>query len=179
MTRPYYADDWRALAHEAEEALRRREALLPRLEEKGSTDKAAQTRAEIRIWRAIAADWAWVVRHDRPSLPAADAPVSDSEKLAALTASLQRSGKAVLQAYDRLPSSIRFFMTEGRNLDEMDLIFGSDIAEFLAAHHQRDRFAAMLWHQEPARNRALHHAVRSTIHIRAAIRREAQARHAA
>lgn len=179
MTRPYFADDWRALAHEAEEALRRREVLLPRLEEKGSTDKAAQSRAEIRVWRAIAADWAWIIRHERPTLPASDAPVSDPEKLAALTDSLRRSGKAVLQAYDRLPSSIRFFMTEGRNLDELDLIFGVDIAEFLAAHYQRDRFMALLWHQDPTRNRALHHAVRSTIHIRAQLRREAQGRVAA
>lgn len=178
-SRPYLADQWRDLAHEAEEALRRREAALPRLQEKGNVAKAEQLVAEIRVWRAIAADWHWVVLHEPTTPVPGEAPVTGAEKLAALTDSLARCDTALRAAYDHLPTEVRFFMTEGCNLIEMDLIYGSTISEFLGHHFRRDRVRALLWHQDPLRNAALHLAVRSTIHIRAQLRREGQGRQAA
>jgi hypothetical protein len=127
------------LAREAEAALRRREEQYPALVDAGkiSAEQAAQ---EIRVWRAIAADWRRVVDGSAD----AAAWVSRDGKVAALRESIRRYNKALARAIDNAPDAVRRDCVEGNPLWRLDEKHGDAFAPILAVIHQRDRVEDML-----------------------------------
>jgi hypothetical protein len=133
----YYSD----LAREAAEAVRLREEKYAALVKARGQQQAD---LELRVWRAIASDWHWVVTLDRPDAPSATL----MEKIHLLTLARGRADQALARTIAKAPDIVRRDCTEGRNLSELDLLYGEDVAPVLAAHGQRDRIDDLLdWYQ--------------------------------
>ncbi|MBB5684327.1 hypothetical protein [Sphingobium boeckii] len=148
IERPAFANDWPALATEARDALERRQAQLPKLIEQGKGDKAELLRGEIRVWRAIAADWAEITDRCRPQTDWADY-VSGPDKLEALAISRARCHAALVKEANALPAGIRA-SAPNVILSMMEQVHGAEVLPYLAAHRRLDCVEAMLWWQEPA-----------------------------
>lgn len=90
------------LAAHAAAAVERREAQYPALIEAGkiAADQAAR---EIRVWRAIAADWRWVTTGERADAPAATL----DEKIAALEDSCSRAERALRRTFAAGDAGVR------------------------------------------------------------------------
>jgi hypothetical protein len=95
-------DRYATLAREAAAAVERRQAQYPALVERGKLS-ADQANAEIRVWRAIAEDWRWVVTLERIDAP----PATLDEKVAALEESARRAERAMRRAFARADTGVR------------------------------------------------------------------------
>ncbi|SCW77268.1 hypothetical protein SAMN02927924_02782 [Sphingobium faniae] len=140
-----------SLALEAEAALQRREEQYPALVDAGKIP-AEQSAQEIRVWRAIAADWRRVVDG------AGDAAIwgSRDDKIAALRESIRRYNKALARVIGNAPDAVRRDCGDGTPLWRLDEKHGEAFAPILAVIHQRDRVEDMLdWYlaEQPGSNR--------------------------
>jgi hypothetical protein len=136
-------DRYAPLADEAAAAVQRREAQYPTLIEAGkiSADQAAQ---EIRIWRAIAADWRWVVSLERTE----GAPAALAEKVEALEESVRRAERAMRRAFERSDSSVREAWSQDMPMSEMTSRYGDATATFVAEWERYWCFADLLaWYR--------------------------------
>ena len=95
-------DRYAPLAREAAAAVERRQAQYPALVERGKLS-ADQADAEIRVWRAIAADWRWVVMLKRIDAP----PATLAEKVDALEESARRAERAMRRAFAEADTGVR------------------------------------------------------------------------
>lgn len=120
-----------ALANEAAAAVERREARYPALIKAGKipADQAAQ---EIRVWRAIAADWHWVVTFDRREVDSA----THAEKIAAIEESLRRTERALRKAIAACDDQLRRAWAEMVPIAVIADRFGDGATAFLEAWHQ-------------------------------------------
>lgn len=133
----YYA----YLAREAAEAVRLREEKYDTLVKTRGQDQAD---LELRVWRAIASDWHWVVTLNRIAAP----PASLMEKIELLTLARSRADQALARTIAKAPDSVRRDCIEGHNLSELDVRHGKAVALVLSAHGQRDRIDDLLdWYQ--------------------------------
>ena len=123
------------LAKEAAAAVDRREAQFPARVDAGKL-APEQAALEIRVWRAIAADWHWVVTLERQTVES----VTLEEKLAAIEESLRRADKALNKAFHASDERIRRQWTEGMSMLTIADFFGDDARPFLEAW---DRFYAI------------------------------------
>ena len=137
---PHFAHQWDLIAAEAADAARRRNASIEILTERLG-EIAAQ--AELSAWRAIAADWHWVVNHQRP---AGIDNVSQLAKLTALEESFTRCTLQLRKEQDALPAEIRATM-DGNTETGLRYIHGDLIDPYLTAYRRRDLVEAMLWWQ--------------------------------
>lgn len=128
---PQYAP----LAKEAAAAVDRREALFPARVDAGKL-APEQAALEIRVWRAIAADWHWVVTLERREVEAATL----EEKLAAIEESLRRADNELNKAFHASDERIRRQWTEGMSMRTIADFFGDDARPFVEAW---DRFYAI------------------------------------
>lgn len=129
------------LAREAAEAVRLREEKYDALVKARGKDQAD---LELRVWRAIAADWHWVVTLDRPDVP----PATLMEKIALLTLARTRADQALARAIDKAPDLVRRDCAEGRSLAGLDHLHGQAAAPVLEAHAQRDRIDDLIdWYE--------------------------------
>jgi hypothetical protein len=124
-------DRYAPLAQEAAAAVERRQAQYPALIAAGKLP-ADQAEREIRVWRAIASDWRWVVTLDRRD----DAPATLEEKLAALEESRRRAERAMRRAFDRADSSVREAWRQDMAIAVIAERFGDAATPFLAAWEQ-------------------------------------------
>lgn len=167
MTEPVFARDYEALAAEADDAVRRREDSFPALvAEHRITRQAADD--EIRIWRAIAAEWHWVLTREERTVE----PATQGERLAMLEKSHARASRLVLNEHANLPDPVRAQAVEGESLETLEWRHGIRIARFIRAHIQRDRIAALLWWQRNTGTRSIRFAMRLNDALRAEIRAE-------
>jgi len=123
------------LAKEAAAAVERREKLFPALIKAGKI-AADQAALEIRVWRAIAAEWHWVVTLERRQVESA----ALEEKLAAIEESLRRADNALNKAFHASDERIRRQWTDGMSMLTITDFFGDDARPFLEAW---DRFYAI------------------------------------
>ena len=120
-------DRYAPLADEAAAAVQRRETQYPALIEAGKllADQAAQ---EIRVWRAIAADWRWVATLERVDAP----PATLAEKVEALEESTGRAERAMRRAFARSDSSVRDAWAQDMPMAEMTGRYGDATKAFFA-----------------------------------------------
>ncbi|WP_257554106.1 hypothetical protein [Sphingobium sp. CFD-2] len=131
------------LAEEAGAAVERREAQYPALIEAGKISADQATR-EIRVWRAIAADWHWVVRLERREVEAATL----EEKLAALEDSTRRAERALHKAFRAADSSVRDAWQREMPIAHIAERYGAAAAPFLAEWDRYWCFADLLkWYR--------------------------------
>ncbi|BBD01868.1 hypothetical protein [Sphingobium sp. YG1] len=136
-------DRYAPLADEAAAAVLRREAQYPALIGAGklSADQAAQ---EIRVWRAIAADWRWVVSLDRVEAPSATL----AEKVEALEESTSRAERAMRRAFARSDSSVQEAWAKDMPMAEMTSRYGDATAPFFTEWERYWCFADLLdWYR--------------------------------
>lgn len=156
---PHFIHQWDLIAAEAAEAARRRKASIEILTERLG-EIAAQ--AELAAWRAIAADWHWVVHHQRP------AGVDDASQLAKLTAleeSFKRCTTQLRKEQDALPAEIRATI-EGNTETGLRYIHGDAIEPYLTAYRRRDLVEAMLWWQRRTGDQSIRILVLANIKAR-------------
>ena len=134
MTRPAPA----TLAAEAASAAARRRDQYPALVAAGRIGQS-QADDEIRIWTAIAADWAWVAGAASIAADGAGA----AEKIAACTDSLRRFDAALAKAISAAPAPVAADCTPGRDLAELRAAHGEAVATILAILAQRDAIEAI------------------------------------
>lgn len=136
-------DRYAPLADEAAAAVQRREAQYPAMIEAGklSADQASQ---EIRVWRAIAADWRWVVTLERVDAP----PATLAEKVEALEESTGRAERAMRRAFARSDSSVRDAWAQDMPMAEMTVRYGDATTAFFAEWERYWCFADLLdWYR--------------------------------
>lgn len=136
-------DRYAPLADEAAAAVQRREAQYPALIKAGklSADQAEQ---EIRVWRAIAADWRWVVSLERVEAE----PVTLAEKIEALEESVRRAERAMRRAFEKSDSSVREAWSQDMPMSEMTSRYGDATASFFAEWERYWCFADLLaWYR--------------------------------
>ncbi|MES2175074.1 MAG: hypothetical protein V4523_14165 [Pseudomonadota bacterium] len=132
-------DRYAPLADEAAAAVQRREAQYPALIEAGklSADQAAR---EIRVWRAIAADWRWVVALERVEA----APATLAEKVEALEESTRRAERAMRRAFSAADSSVQEAWAQDMPMAEMTIRYGDATATFFTEWERYWCFADLL-----------------------------------
>lgn len=136
-------DRYAPLADEAAAAVERREAQYPTLIEAGkiTADQAAR---EIRVWRAIAADWRWVVTLERVEA----APATLAEKAEALEESARRAERAMRRAYAASDSSVRDAWAMDMPMAEMASRYGDATTAFFVEWERYWCFADLLtWYR--------------------------------
>ncbi|MBY8826083.1 hypothetical protein [Sphingomonas colocasiae] len=156
---PHFAHDWDLIAAEAADAARRRKASIEILTERLG-EIAAQ--AELAAWRAIAADWHWVVNHQRP---AGIDDVSQLAKLTALEESYTRCTQQLRKAQDDLPVEIRATI-DGNTETGLRYIHGDLIEPYLTAWRRRELVEAMLWWQRRTGDQSIRILVLANIKAR-------------
>lgn len=127
------------LADEARAALDRREAQYPPLVQKGkiAADKAD---AEIRVWRAIAADWQAIVAGDADGLPHILGDYApEREKIAMLEESIRRYDRQLAKAIDHAGEAMRRDFLASASLADLRLRQGDAADPVIAIHIQRER----------------------------------------
>lgn len=134
-----HSPDPAALAAEAASAAARRREQYPALVAAGriGADEAAD---EIRIWSAIAADWAWVAGHSGAAMIDGTTP---AERAQACAVSVGRFDRALAKAIAQAPDAVRADCTEGRDLADLRAAHGEAAAPILAILAQRDAMEAM------------------------------------
>lgn len=105
---PNYYHDYGLLRDQARAALARREQAYPSLVEQGSMTEA-DARADIRAWRAIVAEWEWIVAGT--GMRDAPGPVSLDAMIAALELAIERAGKAGNPDQVQLNTAIHWHFT--------------------------------------------------------------------
>lgn len=132
-------DRYTELAEEAAAAVARRETQYPALVETGklSAEQAAQ---ETRVWRAIAADWHWVVTLERRDTE----PVTLVEKVAALEESVRRAERAMRKAFAAADSSVREAWRRDMPMAEIATRYGEAAMPFFAEWDRYWCFADLL-----------------------------------
>jgi hypothetical protein len=136
-------DRYAPLADEAAAAVQRREAQYPARIEAGklSAEQAAQ---EIRVWRAIAADWRWVVTLERVEA----APATLAEKVEALEESTRRAERAMRRAYAASDTSVKGAWAQDMPMAEMTARYGDATAPFFTEWERYWCFADLLdWYR--------------------------------
>lgn len=136
-------DRYAPLADEAAAAVQRREAQYPALIEAGklSADQASQ---EIRVWRAIAADWRWVVSLERVEVE----PTTLAEKVDALEESTRRAERAMRRAFAASDSSVQDAWAQDMPMAEMATRYGEATTRFFAEWERYWCFADLLaWYR--------------------------------
>ena len=131
------------LADEAAAAVQRRETQYPKLieAEKIPADQAAQ---EIRVWRAIAADWHWVVSLERRGAE----PATLEEKVVALEESCRRAERALRKAFSAADSSVRAAWQREMPIALIVERYGQAASAFLTEWDRYWRFADLLeWYR--------------------------------
>lgn len=129
----YYAP----LAREAADALERRLSRYPALVEAGRIP-ADQADREIRVWRAIAAQWHWVATLERIDAPAA----TIVERVEALEESLRRADRVIMKLLDTAPADLRRACLDGAPVSVA--MHGGAAEPVIAALEQIERLDAML-----------------------------------
>ncbi|MGE4324392.1 MAG: hypothetical protein AB7E60_15360 [Sphingobium sp.] len=125
------------IAAEAQAALDRREKHYPAMV---ATGKLQPDRAEweIMCWRAIAAQWRWVLTGERGG----DGPaITDRQEVVAL--SIRRCDAQLGRIIATLPDNIRRDCAEGFSIDELRAIHGEAVAPLIAIRHQREHLISM------------------------------------
>ncbi|MGW8204369.1 hypothetical protein ACWGM0_17715 [Sphingomonas bisphenolicum] len=136
-------DRYAPLAEEAVAAVQRREAQYPALIEAGKLP-ADQAAREIRVWRAIAADWRWVVTLERVEA----APATLSEKVEALEDSTRRAERAMRKAFAAADKSVRDAWAQDMPMAEMASRYGDATTAFFAEWERYWCFADLLaWYR--------------------------------
>lgn len=125
-------DRYAPLADEAAAAVERREAQYPALIVAGKLS-ADQAEREIRVWRAIAADWRWVVTLERPEVE----PASLTEKIAALEESTRRAERSMRRAFAASNSSVREAWAQDMPMVEMANRYGEEATSAFFAEWER------------------------------------------
>lgn len=131
------------LADEAAAAVQRREVQYPKLIEGGKipVDQATQ---EIRVWRAIAADWHWVVSLERREAE----PATLEEKVVALEESCRRAERALRKAFAAADSSVRAAWQREMPIALIVERYGEAATAFLTGWDRYWRFADLLeWYR--------------------------------
>lgn len=160
---PPFAFDWPALAAEAQLAVQRRGDAFDKLVQHLGRDAAD---AEIRIWRAIAAEWHWAITHDLP----ADAPAAGHyERLDMLQRSLARCDRDLQKERRALPIDVQREL-KTVTMDILSRLYGKQFQPFLDTHLRRDRVAALLWWQRRTGPDSLRFVVQTTIEFRRQLR---------
>lgn len=121
-------DRYTPLAREAAAAVKRRQAQYPALVARGKLT-ADQAETEIRVWRAIAADWRWVVTLERIDAP----PATLAEKVAALEESARRAERAMRRAFAQADSGVREAWQQDMPVASILDRYGDAAAPFLDA----------------------------------------------
>lgn len=134
-----HGPDPAALAAEAASAAARRREQYPALVAAGRIG-AEDAAEEIRIWSAIAADWAWVAGHSGAGLVDGTTP---AERAQACAVSVSRFDRTLAKAIAQAPDAVRADCTEGRNLADLRAAHGEAVAPILAILAQRDAIEAM------------------------------------
>lgn len=141
-------DRYAPLADEAAAAVQRREAQYPALIEAGKLP-ADQAAREIRVWRAIAADWRWVVTRDRVEA----APATPAEKVEALEDSTRRAERAMRKAFAAADKSVRDAWAQDMPMAEMVSRYGDATTAFFAEWERYWCFADLLdWYRRDVLN---------------------------
>lgn len=136
-------DRYTPLADEAAAAVQRREAQYPALIEAGKLP-ADQAAREIRVWRAIAADWRWVVTLERVGA----APATLAEKVEALEDSTRRAERAMRKAFAAADKSVRDAWAQDMPMAEMASRYGDATTAFFAEWERYWCFADLLaWYR--------------------------------
>ena len=136
-------DRYAPLADEAAAAVARREAQYPALIAAGKL-AAEQAAREIRVWRAIAADWRWVVTLER----IATDPATLAEKIAALEDSTRRAERAMRKAFASADSSVREAWRQEMPIAVIADRYGDAATPFLAEWERYWSFADLLdWYR--------------------------------
>lgn len=136
-------DIYQPLAEEAAAAVQRREAQYPALI-KASKLPAAQAEREIRVWRAIAADWRWVVTLERVEVE----PATLAEKVEALEESARRAERSMRKAFAASDGSVREAWSRDMPMAEMTARYGDATGTFFAEWERYWCFADLLtWYR--------------------------------
>lgn len=147
------------LAHEAAQAVRRREE---RREDyvRGLGEDGLEW--ELRVWRAIEAEWHWVTTLEHREVEGA----SQAECVELLQRSVRRATKVYENAIADAPRDIRRNMTPDRKLAELAFIYGADFIPISEAYAQLSRIEDLLeWAQRSGK-----HSIRALVNLNIAIR---------
>lgn len=141
-------DRYAPLADEAAAAVQRREAQYPALIASGKLP-ANQAEQEIRVWRAIAADWRWVVRLERVQAM----PATLAEKIEALEESVRRAERAMRRAFTSSDRSMQDAWAQDMPMAEMASRYGDATTNFFVEWERYWRFADLLdWYRRDMLN---------------------------